>query len=485
MLFWKYVETHYTDLCLHISLDAGLICIMRRLGPFIAALFLWGEATCQDPMRRMDPDDWFGLEMVQEGWRIIESVDSAFALRVSFKSGSFRKAAGTSGEWYSREDDMRMVIDSTGSSVGRSHNHGFNLGSYHFSWRNRYYALGGGGFWNNHSKLVEFVPSTGEWEFQPCPNAPVYVNNSASWLDVSQGRIVAMEIDNLGVIPDGCGTCRPVHSLDLANLSWNRLGMTNPLLEVMFAGRKSRAVDLGEYFLFFSLHKAVIIRKMDLMAVMTDAFNLDIFTRSLASVDRSQGYLTQFSRGGHFFIQFTDDFGAPVTSVLDWDVAEAFRKGVEEAFPFVVPMMEDVVESSDSVETLDKLWVPPLMLLLILVAFTMGHWLSGRSKNLKLGATSAGVQGNLSERARSAMSPMATAFLNCGKETLDTSEFNAFIGLDEDSSEESKRSRRAQIIRQVNQEYQLLHGQELITRQKDPIDRRRTTYIIRPYSNNA
>lgn len=482
-----YVETYYTDLCLHTYWDGVLFCTMRSCVLVLALLLLMGQFHAQNPLRRMDPDEWFRMERVQEGWRVTTGVDSVYALRVSFDLGAFRHAAGSDGAWYSREDDMRMVLDSSGASVGRSHNHGFNLESYHFSWHQRYYALGGWGFWNRHSKLLEFLPSTGEWELQPCRDEPPHVNNSASWLDVSGGRIVAMETENLQAVADGEGMIRPIHSLNLSNFSWKCEGMANPLLEVMLTGRRPRRVDLEEYFLFFSLNKAAIIRKKDLMTVITDAFNSEIFIDARSSVDRSKGYLIESSRGGHFFLSIMEGQGGEVVNVLDWDVARAFQQGVAEAFPFVVPLKDADAETSDLVAAQEESWVPPppLMLLFIVLAFATGYWLSGRSRASEMSDSGPDVPIIPGERGKVGMSPLVSAFLNCGKVKMDTTEFNALIELDEDSSEESKRSRRAQVIRQVNQEYMLVYGQELITRQKDPVDRRRTNYIIRPYSDNA
>jgi len=77
------------------------------------------------------------------------------------------------------------------------------------------------------------------------------------------------------------------------------------------------------------------------------------------------------------------------------------------------------------------------------------------------------------------------SFLESKSDTLDTQQLNMLLGLDEEQSEETKRARRAQAIRRVNEEYQLRYGVDLIERKKDVADRRRTTYIIRRHSNSA
>ena len=68
---------------------------------------------------------------------------------------------------------------------------------------------------------------------------------------------------------------------------------------------------------------------------------------------------------------------------------------------------------------------------------------------------------------------------------LGTEEINLLFGLTVDMSAESKRAKRAQYIREVNREYRVLHNADLIRREKDSKDRRRTVYIIHPRLKSA
>lgn len=83
------------------------------------------------------------------------------------------------------------------------------------------------------------------------------------------------------------------------------------------------------------------------------------------------------------------------------------------------------------------------------------------------------------------LSDLTQEFLALEASSLDTLQLNALLSLTDDLSEETKRARRAQAIRKVNAEYDLLFGQSLIVRTKDKLDRRRTIYIIQRHSGSA
>ena len=72
-----------------------------------------------------------------------------------------------------------------------------------------------------------------------------------------------------------------------------------------------------------------------------------------------------------------------------------------------------------------------------------------------------------------------------GEVVLTSQELNVHLNMGEGVSAESRRARRAQFIRDVNREYQVRHGADLIFRECDPEDRRRTNYVIRPRSSHA
>ena len=62
---------------------------------------------------------------------------------------------------------------------------------------------------------------------------------------------------------------------------------------------------------------------------------------------------------------------------------------------------------------------------------------------------------------------------------LSNQELDDVLEINDDINSDSKRVKRSRIIQEVNQEYQLMAGKELITRQRDPKDKRYMLYRIK------
>lgn len=62
---------------------------------------------------------------------------------------------------------------------------------------------------------------------------------------------------------------------------------------------------------------------------------------------------------------------------------------------------------------------------------------------------------------------------------LSNQELDEVLEIDDDINTDSKRVKRSRIIQEVNSEYQLMAGKELITRQRDPKDKRYMLYRIK------
>lgn len=431
----------------------------------------------QDPSRRMDPDAWYNLAEVQDAWRILKTQASHYGVEVQFPKGQLEMLSGSNGRYYSRIDDMRLVLDSAGNSISRSHNHGFNVGARHFYHEGNYFAVGGSGFWHAHANLIEFVPFTGEWELQPCVNSPDYVSGSSAFFDEKGRRVVSMR--PLMSATDTERKKREVCYLDLDAFEWHSLGILNPILDIHFYDRFPVGLDLEEYFIWLGIHKAVILRKSDMSVVVSTAFNRTLRKELQSAHDLGDGgYRIMRADEGHwqeFLVQGVD---APMQAYIDWDVKGAFEGSTSERFPFWVPH-EPVPLEPESHEVERAPWAP-IALLACAFAFFLGWRMKPRQPRL-----TPRVNQNEGEGKEGQCSPLLRSFLESKSDTLDTQQLNMLLGLDEEQSEETKRARRAQAIRRVNEEYQLRYGVDLIERKKDVADRRRTTYIIRRHSNSA
>lgn len=441
-------------------------------------LQIWLPASAQDASRRMDPDVWFARPEVQASFAILNGLDSCYAAQVRYEKVDLEMLSGSEGEFFNRTDDMRLILDSNGVSVGRSHNHGFNLGARHFMWDNRYFAVGGRGFWNAHSKLVEFVQSTGEWEWQPCVDEPRHVMEWGTFFDGMGERIVALDPVDFGA--ESSGGPRLVYALDITEFQWAELGELNPVLDVYFKDRKAHAIDLKRFFIWAGLHKTVVLRKSDLKVILTSTFNRPMIKRVQEDLLESGSVLSHSTTQGHYRVMVHSLDGRQEQRALDWDVEGVFLANEEEAFPFYVPLKGNSLQESVEVEGPSDYWW--VILLLSGAAF----WIGRRSKSkAEAEPISRSHSPNEPTMAEMGLSALVRKFLDSGLDKLDTDSLNRLLGLEIEQSQETKRARRAQAIRLVNQEYRMRYGVDLIHRVRDENDRRRTTYVIKRHSGSA
>ena len=443
----------------------------------------------QDDLRRMDPSDWFALDDVQTSWELLLAEKEHHWAGISCNSGTMEMVAGSRGAWFNRVDDMRMVMDSTGAIIGRSHNHGFNLGARHFYWNNRYFAIGGAGFWKRHSMLLEFIKSTGEWEWLMAKGEPEYCLKRGTWLDAGADRVVAMDPAD-GGFPNNKNR-RLVHALDLVTNVWAPLGMANPLLDIHLTDQRAQPIDFESYFFWVGLHKAVIVRKSDLMAVVTVDFNRSMIAPPVINENGQRGFILSTTDNGRFQKLQMVNADSEWHVLADFDVVASFEAGLEDAVPFVVPIPAEAL-GQEEVTTSSAAPLPIGGWALFALVLSGGAFVLGRRVSLRQ-EPEAGMEVSTPEpkngvapsNGNHSFSQLTKRFVAFGEGVMDTAQLNKFLGLDAEQSEETKRSRRAQAIREVNNEYRVFHGQILIVREQDKADRRRTNYLIQPCSDNA
>lgn len=456
---------------------------MRFRGALLFAFqFSLCAAIAQDPLMRMDPDDWCSRDDVQQAIGMLDMCSDAYTAMVRFDDGAIVQIANGYGRWSRRADDLRLVLDSNGVNVARSHNQGFNLGAYHFNWKGRFLSLGGMGFWNEHALLVEFIPQTGEWELMPSENKPGFVHESMAWLDQGRNEVLALEHNNQ--MGENWSAGRPVYSLDLETRTWNTIGVVNPKLAVHFEVQWMTSVELEDYKVWMAQHKIIVMNKVDRRVVESVNFNRKMWRDALGGREAGEHSLWG-TRKGELFLQFISAEKG-VEEQLSLDIAALYEAGVDEAYDLIVPgsVVSDAGNAEEGAQGM-PLWSFALLLLGLPMAFAAGRSKGSGRKGSKAEDGSGERQEEATVSSRNGLSLLTRNFLDSEVQEMDTAALNAFLGLDGDLSEETRRSRRAHAVRQVNQEYRLFCGQDLIYRVKDPGDRRRTTYFIKPGSESA
>lgn len=467
----------------------GLIRIMRHLvfGAFIWCIVQSGVA--QNEWLRLQPEDWLSLDKTQAGLSMLMDDPDAYSNWVWFEEGALIAVTGSQGQVYLRSGDLRVVLDSSGRNMSKSHNVGFNNGCKLLFWNDRCYAAGGHGFWQWHSKLVEFVEATGEWELQPTEHDPHHITNVSTWWNGEASKLVAIELPDSRTLE---GTMAPaVRSLEFGtDWTWSWDGRVNPALAVHFSTNSLVPFDLKHYFAWVGLHKTLILDKRDMSYVFSDILNLraldDVGFRSLSK----SRYRHITTKNGEVQLRIIPSAGGEAVE-RTWDIRKAFQESSSQALSFVVPaeFSEDTVRPEERVAASWSPWLLALGLL-ALVLFATGFLFGQKRGNALPQPQSPDVKPSITtedpkSRGPHQMSDLTRQFLDLKSPSFDTAELNQLLAFTEDLSEETRRARRAQAVRKVNQEYELWYNQPLIIRTKDTLDRRRTIYLIQRHSDNA
>lgn len=448
-----------------------------------------GGVQAQDASRRMDPEVWFQQKNIADAFQFAS--DKAVALPALYRAhlsvgrDALVHGPGGDGAWL-RDGDMRLVLDEAGVNLSRSHNIGFNYGAYHFGFRGRLMSLGGMGFWEQHSKLVEFLPESGEWEWLPCASGPAHVRAAGCWLAGNGEQLWAVEEPMEGAT-DGGG----VWTLDLTSLRWTQSGRLSDTFSAFHPGSNAHTLETEDHVVWVRNLQSVIIRKADGKAVLSSAWAAKDLQRFRP---KGQDVRLLLVSGNEITWMWPHEaVGEDSTAV--WDVAAEFEAASEYMDPMnLTEPLEAVDKGAEAQATLAlPLW--PIVALLALVVGAGAGVAMGRRSGASPSAVesqegqaalthspaSKSGKGGLDAEASRVIGEVAT-LESMGMLVMSSHELNLHLNMRENVSAESRRARRAQFIRDVNREYQARHGVDLIFRERDEHDRRRTNYVIRPHS---
>lgn len=447
----------------------------------------------------MDPDAWLSLTEVGGMLNWASGHDGAYTMQLWSPSGELRKPCGTGSNWLIRNGDLRVVLDSEHVNLSRSHNLGFNLGSKSMVHNGRLLSLGGRGFWDGHAKLIEFVEKSGEWEWVMTEGeGPECAIRVSSWFEPRTGQVFAIDEGDWGKTND-VGP-NEVWRLDVDAQSWEHVGRVNPIMDLFVLG-KGKLIDLEDYFVWPGIHKSAIVRKSDRQTVFTTSWNWSDRQEAINQA-KAQAMRMTVAAGNRYRVLSLNDQGEE-TQWLDWDVAVAFEAAAKlgDAVPWIVPLdrspqtaEEPLAEDAQANMPL-ALWAA-VLLIVAGVSFGVGRRggqsaaipsTSNQGKHIVEVTSTMDVGPSKAEKnsAARAILSLISELEAAGGRIMSTEELNDFLELGQDVSSESKRAKRAQFIRDVNRVYQMRHGKEMIVREKDLNDRRRTIYVIHPCSGTA
>jgi hypothetical protein len=348
-------------------------------------------------------------------------------------------------------------------------NRGYTCGSFLFERNNSYHILGGRGLWNYHADLMQFDSLNGSWEFIQTKNQPLdyfplgsYQTSKGivTWLgEYNNPRISRLEEELNGFF------------FDFEKNSWQPI-----------------QIDIKE----FDLGKIAHANESQLYETQDYAFS--VTTSQIPSIGWYIWILVEKETGKLFFYEGNKNvemFHTPYYEVIgnkfryfDYNVNSATEgKEIEIDLDFIRSQSREIgqVIQLDAPNTTKSTSISTLLLwvgipCLILLSLWIGIQLQKRRNATLLTKLEAEIETELEVEDES--KEILEKLLAHDGEKLSTEAFDTLLGIHQITNFDSKRIKRSRLIKSLNKHYEEKKGFPLITRIKNPEDKRFVFYKI-------
>jgi hypothetical protein len=347
-------------------------------------------------------------------------------------------------------------------------NRGYTCGSYFFEKNNTYHILGGRGFWRTHSDLMEFDSLNGSWEFiqvthQPLDYYPLGFYQTSkgimTWLgEYNNPRIPRLEKEANGYFLDfEKMSWQPfkieIEEFDLAEIAHANQSYLYETEDYAFSVTTTQLPKLGWYIW-------IIIEK--------ETGKLFVYEGNKHTKMFDSPYFEVIGNTFRYFEYNKNSTTEGKEASIDLDVIRSQSREIGRLV---------LLDAKEKMETISffpfALWISfPAVLLL---GFWMGWQFTNRKKGEALHAIAPEKEvEDLEEENAEILQQLR---LHNG-EKLTTDEFDTLLGIQEISNFDSKRIKRSRLIKTLNKKYEEKNGFPLISRIKNPEDKRFVFYKI-------
>jgi len=347
--------------------------------------------------------------------------------------------------------DLYRVHEGRLEKQYRYFNRGYNCGANVFARDGVSYLLGGHGFWVNQMDLLSFDEIHGSWEWIKTANQPMdyfsnYVYQNSKGVFSLFGGLYNPRTETQGLESQG-------YFLDWETKSWQRL-------EVRIDG-----IDMADYVdqagaYFYETQDYILLAttlgKPNLGWNILEKESGRIFYFSSRNVDMGLSPFLEII-GNRLIYQAPS--GDPKTLDLDAIKAKSVQVGeVRVLGPAAAPKVFEQL---------------PLYLMLCVA-------LGGGLIWVLLARITKGIKSSLplNEEVLVPKASPLELLLPFSGQLLTTEQLDQLLGIDQQANFDSKRMKRARLINEVNEQYLVNTGKELIIRDKKPEDRRYVYYKI-------
>ncbi len=350
-------------------------------------------------------------------------------------------------------------------------NRGYTCGSYLFERNNSYHILAGRGLWNYHADLMQFDSLNGSWEFIQTKNQPMdyfplgsYQTSKGivTWLgEYNNPRISRLEEELNGFF------------FDFEKKSWQPI-----------------QIDIKE----FNLGEIAHANESQLYETRDYAFS--VTTSQIPSIGWYIWILVEKETGKLFFYEGNKNsemFHTPYYEIIgnkfryfDYNINSATEgKEVEIDLDFIRSQSREIgqVIQLDAPDTTKTTSISTLLLwggipCLILLSLWIGIQLQKRRNATLPTGLDAEIESEVEPESEDESTEILEKLLPHNGEKLSTEAFDMLLGIHQITNFDSKRIKRSRLIKAINSQYLAKKGFPLITRIKNPEDKRFVFYKI-------
>ncbi|MEI2695025.1 MAG: hypothetical protein V9E90_08140 [Saprospiraceae bacterium] len=313
-------------------------------------------------------------------------------------------------------------------SISNSNYHGYNFISKKFVYNGSIYSFGGYGFWREHGDLIRYDWERNEWE------AEIIESEEEIGTNVSFIKDNFLYVINPVFRNQHINSQIKHHGLYKIDLQTHRVSIlqTDPKLDAI---KFSTRFETTNYYLS-SRDPFQLINKSEMTFKFSDITQLV----KLAGIGPKSFILI---RGDAISVDLNN------AEKIHFNLDSIYNNLQEASFP--------IVKNSKSI------YYTFAFLFLVLTGFV---WNFKRKQSQKQISTPL-------------EHPILIRLMEYSGQTLSQEQLDIAFGIDQINPAETQRSKRSNLIKEINHEYYKIRGVELVSRIQDPTDKRKFLYQIR------
>jgi hypothetical protein len=350
-------------------------------------------------------------------------------------------------------------------------NRGYTCGSYFFKRNNSYHIVSGRGLWNHHADLMRFDPLNGSWEFtqaarQPLDYFPLGAYQTSKGIVTILGEYTNPRIPRLEKEGNG-------FFLDLEKKSWQPIKID--IKEFDFA----QIAHANESFLYETEDYAFSVTTSQLPGL--GWYLWIIFEKETGKLFFYEGdkhtdmfnspYYEYIGNKFYYFDFDTNSVSEGKEAMIDLDIIRSQSREIGQVVVLDAPEETDTNSLSSLLP-----WIG--LPIVFLLALWLGIQIQKRKNTAALTVLDSDIEPEVDQETEEGSEEILQQLLVHDGEKLNSEEFDMLLGIHQITNFDSKRIKRSRIIKTINKKYEEKKGFPLITRIKNPEDKRFVFYKI-------